>query len=249
MRNIYTLTFILIVLNSFGQTAIQVAKCQLNYSFGSNSYGYDIKVPLFEDNGEQDKRKAINDSILLIVDHFKFALEEPSYNNNINDSKIYSNPEYYSIDYIVNLNTDKILSLNIISAHANGNGGHGGESYGDYFNLDIRNNQFITIDSLFNSKNKQNLSNYLEHIKPILIEKQNAEFLSDQDSINFFGVFGEGNFRFIGMSLDSNNIYLHYSIYMGGANTSIYDLTIPFKDIKKFINKKYLWICGTTLPK
>lgn len=198
------------------------------------------------EEGDQNVRKIINDTSLSIINFYRKEMGQP-YESSLDCPQIYSGTEETNIDYKVTCNTDSLLSISIMQTFVHGNGGHGADQSISCFNLDLLHHKTLTIDSLFNRENFQKFSNYLNSIKARLMEKQGREIL-DFEGFDFFASHSP-YVQYRGFNLDSTNLILHYSAYHESSLTGIHDISIPLTEVKRFIDKKYLWLCGTDKKK
>jgi len=239
-------------LYSFGQTEIQESEFKLSHSFNCLSYQYDITTPLLYSRDTADLRYKANDSIAAIARYFQKEIGYPYFMNPGDCPQIYQGTEQFSIDYQVGLNTDSFLSIVINTNHSNGNGGHGGESYSYCFNIDLVQNKSITFDSLVSPANKSHLCKYIKEHYDMLSKTstlfENIDYFSPTDCNYVFDTFESGSIRYIGAALDSTNLTIYYSVYLGSAYNTVKDIRLPLASIKQFINKKYWWLCRPTKP-
>lgn len=266
------LVFILLIIGTLflttstilGQTVIKNNKIQFTkknyYACYSNSLDLIVPIllpqsPLASEN--VDIRNVVNDSITKILrsildDQLPLGNYDFFYLNSDCDTTSidFTNPELIEMHYRVGKNTaESFVSLGLYVDYVAGANGNGFGTDYSAFNLDIKNNKILSIHSLFNSSNTEKLRDYIvKGIESEKIPSPNASFYSED--FNIFGITGDGtgSFTYQGFFVDTNSLILCY-IYDLGRGNAINEIEVPLVDIKKFINKEYLWICTTDKKK
>ncbi|HLT50253.1 MAG TPA: hypothetical protein VKZ90_07370 [Aequorivita sp.] len=229
MRRLYLIALIINTMTISAQTKIQ----SLNYK-GSFSFCLllecDVSLPILKSSDPANICKAVNDSILSMY-RDAFAVYIPSYED-YECSFDSPGPDYREIKYSVGLNTKDFLSIVIMDHISPGNGGHGSYTRPDCFNLDLRNNKLLTIDSVFQTNKKKELIKFVK---------------AEIDSIygqNTFDEMYPNYIYFEGFTLIPNNMIIYYNVYHGSSVHNLIPIKIPLVEVKKYINEKYEWICS-----
>ena len=222
---------------SYGQTTISEMTCKFLYSdTNCGSHDIDLTIPHLTSIPPNTLFKSVNDSINSLV---KLCLNSiiPL---NLADIAIDSfcgsyPPETIEMKYEVCQNTDRILSM-VLNIHSEAGGmGHGAAIEPYCFNLNLTNNKIITIDSLFSKTNKEKVLTNLG------MEAKSTE--PDFDG------YHAGSLFFKGISLNEKKLTLRYLTYSGSGIYLNNDIEANWTDLKKYINKKYLFLCGDETKK
>jgi hypothetical protein len=250
MKLLLLLVLIFIEIRSSGQTTI-VDERKFSMSVKNEivclSIVCDLRIPHLTGLRQDDVRAYLNDSLSKIAKQVIESINEliyfDYYEGSCDTSGIEFNPEGVSMSYHVWHNTDRLLSMNVTSGWSAGGGGAGFSSTEYFFNVDIYKNELMTIDSLFNSKNKIAAQQFVNKNIERLAKDQHDLFELVNDSINIFGQTDEENsyYTFIGFNIDSSYLILSYNHDGGRGNWST-TFRLPLKEIKPFINKEYSWI-------
>lgn len=251
LTTILTLTAMTI----FGQTVIEEKKQKFVYKNYNDCYSenWNLITLHLTASSPVDIRNTVNDSITIITssilaDSSEYLNDKGNYLNPDCDTTdiSFTSPQIFEMRYLVGRNTKEFLSFDInVNWVAGGIGNGFGTSY-YAFNLDLINNNILSIHSLFDSTNAEKLREYIhKNIETGKIESPNEGFSTD-DGFNIFGKTGEGygSFDYLGFLIHNNFIFLQYS-YDYGRGNGINSIKLPLSDIKKFINKKYRWVCET----
>jgi hypothetical protein len=232
MRKLLTFLFSLIILNSFGQTEIKERKYKISYTDNNTclAFNYDITIPHLTVTNDKDIRNIINDSIISIA-QWSFSFFPDGQSSPIFDyieqpcEGISLIPEEVTMRYKVYKNTGQFLSITV-SVDVIPSGGHGGGTTNYYFNTDILNNKLVSIDSLFDPKNKNKL---IKLIKTKFDKEQNMAFESYEEQIKLDGI-----------NISDMNFIAHYSVLY--PSSWQYDVTLSSMDINNLLAKKYNWL-------
>ena len=228
---IATLFSSLTFLTAYGQTEIQELKFKLLYNYACFDFNYEMTLPLFNATNANDVRENVNDSIQIIYNSIVSEIPVPSFTDHNDCPTMYIGTQERNLFYSIILNTDTFLSAAIYDSRTAGNGGHGGSTNLYCFNIDLLNNELLTIDSLFNPRNKEKV------LKLVETKFDNTQNLTYNNYI--------GNIWLLGINISDKNFIVHYNVYNGDSVYLQKDIELPLTDIQKLINKKYLRLCGT----
>ena len=220
------------------QTHIQEKHYMMSYLDNNNciTFDYDMKVPYLSwSDNSKDIRKIINDSIINIAKAcFAYTGGNPSnpkfeLNENICDEMaIEPDIANTTMEYKILRNDFTCLSIDI-EVTANPKGAGAGvimKSY--YFNIDLINNQFINIDSLFSPLNKEKVLKLLE-----------AKF----DSTQNLPYDAEEDMRLDGINISDHKLIAHYSSeYLPARHRLTYEIELALPVLKNYLNKKCNWV-------
>jgi hypothetical protein len=218
---------LLINSNSFGQTVVKDNHYKAFYYDNSScvAFNYDLTVPHLFSVGDKDIRNAVNDSIIQIaksirmVHLFDFNYEE----NGCNESMLES-PDQTEMNYKVYTNNSKILSLQVFINFSAGMGGHDVGRNIFCYNIDLKNNSLIQLDSIFNKANK-------EKVFSLFDEQLKADNLGMEFTYK----------AFINFNITNNDISFFYFVQQQNMKPSISEVKLPLTGLKKYLNKSFSW--------
>lgn len=246
MKQKVSILFLKIILSAFvtfSQTQVDERKCEMTYrdTYSCYAFNYTLTFPVFSAFSLDDMITSVNDSIKQIVKVI-LTSNPPLMDGyeTVCDSSQLNNAETVDMTYQVIQNTGRLLSVLMYVDWVAGGGGNGFNTNIYDFNIDIYNNQILSIDSLFDSLNKVKLQAYF---KKNITRITEGHLLDETHSeINLFGKTGEesyGSLEYAGFGIDSSFLKLYYNKNYG-RGSSILDIKLPLGEIKRFINKKYV---------
>ncbi len=232
MKAIALLVLTITSLNSFAQ--IEFKEFKFNYKYSSmsiscNAEEASLTIPYLLPDTNNSIIEKVNEAISVIIqNNFQSLLENPVINLEFlkgdkdcdTTNLSFQVPEKSTMEYSISQNLNNFSSFTIVVTQSPSGAGLGKMSYGIYsYNIDLKNNQLITINDIFNTANKTKLYSLLKKkLKEDIMEDTNLQF----DEFN----------------ISDKTLIIHciadYDTY--------FKVELPFESVQKLVNKKHLWI-------